>query len=346
LSLSLNIVNPIEIEEWDGWMVSNPQATIFHSANWAKVLFETYGFRPMYFCSGQPAAPAVVLPFMEVSSRITGTRGVSLPFSDQCPLLMPQGTDSREIREEILNYARKAGWLFAEFRDDTMFDGSEPAACRFYSHEIELGIDFSEYLKSIKHATRSSLKKAQKEGVKVAVSTSPDAMETFYKLNCLTRKRHGLPPQPIEFFRKIQEHVVSNGLGVIMTAALQSHPAAAAICLHFGGNAIMKYAAHDLAYQSVRPSNLLVWEAIEWHSRAGMKVLSFGRSDMNNNGLRRFKLGWNLTERVLQYYKFDFRANRVVADPHPILDWSPKVLAMMPVSVLKVLGRLLYKHMG
>ena len=59
------------------------------------------------------------------------------------------------------------------------------------------------------------------------VSQSAEAMQEFYKLQCLTRKRHGLPPQPLHFFLNIHRHILSQNMGMIVLARHQGQPVAA-----------------------------------------------------------------------------------------------------------------------
>jgi hypothetical protein len=343
---NLEILDPLNFRDWDEWLASAPDATIFHSVEWARVLTESYGYRPMYFSMGINADPPVLLPLMEVSSFLTGRRGVSLPFSDQCSPLLTHNIGPVELKDIVFEHGRREGWRFVEFRDGTLFNEADTPAISFYLHQLDLTCDLARYLETIRHGTRSSLNKARRAGVSTSFENSDEAMETFYRLNCLTRKRHGLPPQPPEFFKRLLDHIIVRRLGIIMTVSHEGRPAAAAVCLHFGRNAIMKYAAHDLAVQAVRPNNMLVWEAIRWHAENGFHVLSFGRSDMKNQGLRWFKNGWNLKERVLRYYKYDLKQNCTVAQSRPLVDWSPRIFSRMPVPLLRSIGRVLYKHMG
>ncbi len=343
---ALEILNPLKCDDWDSWLASQQESTIFHSAEWARVLSESYGYKPLYFSTGVRNNPAVLLPVMEVSSILTGRRGVSLPFSDQCNALMADGAGAKEILDSVCSYGRRAGWRFIEFRDDTLFDEQAQPSVRFYYHHLDLPGDLKEYFRNVRHGTRSSVNKAIRQGVRITIRDSGESMESYYRLNCLTRKKHGLPPQPLEFFRKVLEHVIARKLGYIIEASYHGRPVAAAICFHFGNNAIMKYAAYDDAYQMVRPNNLLVWETIRWYAEAGYKTLSFGRTDLRSKGLRHFKNGWNTSERALHYYKFDLKLNRSVEDSHPFIEWSPRLLKKIPIPALRVLGRLLYKHMG
>src|SRR3569833_2213297 len=69
------IVNPLEQLQWDTQLAALPEATLFHDTAWARVLSETYGHRPVYFCRYAGGQLQQVLPVMEVSSALTGRRG-------------------------------------------------------------------------------------------------------------------------------------------------------------------------------------------------------------------------------------------------------------------------------
>jgi hypothetical protein len=348
MSAHLSILNPLDVPEWDDWLRDQPGATIFHSSHWARVLSETYGYKPVYFASPPGSRELLLVPLMEVPSRLTGRRGVSLPFTDLCPIFLPLDVAPRDVLNEILAYGRKKHWRFVEFRDHPLFGESDVSAGSFYHHFLKLSSYDSaeEYLRSLRHATRSSLKKAERAAVTVTFTQSEEALESYYRLNCLTRRRHGLPPQPMHFFRRLHEMLVKPGLGSVAQACHNGNAIAGAICLHFGKWAIVKYAAYDYSQQSLRPNNLLIWEIVRHYHEQGYHTLSFGRSDVKNEGLRRFKRGWKLAELPLRYYKYDFQQGMPVPVGDRFVEWSTGIMKHMPTPLLKLIGSVMYKHMG
>ncbi len=52
---------------------------------------------------------------------------------------------------------------------------------------------------------------AQRNGLVVEIGSSSGLMNAYYSLHCLTRKKHGIPPQPVEFFRSIQRTSYKQG---------------------------------------------------------------------------------------------------------------------------------------
>jgi hypothetical protein len=69
------IINPLERENWDIGLLSNEDYSFFHTAPWASVLHESYGYKPVYFSIHEESHPVAMLPFMEVNSPIKAKEG-------------------------------------------------------------------------------------------------------------------------------------------------------------------------------------------------------------------------------------------------------------------------------
>ena len=114
--MAVEIVNPIDHPNWDALVLAHPNCSFFHSSAWARVLQEAYGYKPLYFTVFDGDAISACLPVMEVSSFITGKRGVSLPFSDLCEPLADDALQFEALLATPKNTARRpAGntWSFA-----------------------------------------------------------------------------------------------------------------------------------------------------------------------------------------------------------------------------------------
>jgi lipid II:glycine glycyltransferase (peptidoglycan interpeptide bridge formation enzyme) len=185
-----------------------------------------------------------------------------------------------------------------------------------------------------------------KEEVTIQFSHSPKSIKEFYRLNCMTRKEHGLPPQPFKFFKKVHEEIISRKWGHIVLAIHKNKAIAGAVYFHHGGKALYKYGASDRNHQHLRANNLIMWKAIEWYCRNGYKTFCFGRTEPENQGLRQFKSGWGTQEHVIKYYKYDLKKDTFVKNNPVVKPVYYKVLKKMPIPLLEIMGTLLYRHMG
>jgi hypothetical protein len=336
-------VNPLTIPDWDVLFTSRPDFSFFHGTAWARVLTETYGFNPEYFVLAD--IPGAAMPVMETNSWLRGRRGIALPFTDECP---PMGADQSALNRlftAAVAYGRSRGWKSLELRGGrNLFSEPVPASLSFYGHRLQLGGDERVMFEAMESSMRQAIRKGEKAGVKVRFSQDQRALETFYRLQCLTRRRHGLPPQPYTFFLNIHRHILSKGLGVIAIADHLGVEVAASVYFYAGGRAIYKYGASDFAKQQVRASNLVMWEAMKWLAGQGVKSLHLGKTSPANEGLRRFKLNLGAREEVVDYVKFDFGLNAFVKETDAITGWHNAVFRRLPVFLGRAAGRLLYKH--
>ena len=48
-----------------------------------------------------------------------------------------------------------------------------------------------------------------------------------------------------------------------------------------------------------------MWQGIQFLARNGVEKLHFGRTECENDGLRRFKLSWDTEEETIDYFRVD-----------------------------------------
>ncbi|MDR2017838.1 MAG: GNAT family N-acetyltransferase [Syntrophobacterales bacterium] len=284
---------------------------------------------------------------MEISSPITKRRGVSLPFSDYCEPIVANRVLFPQMMKEIVDYASNRGWKYVEFRGGARFLEKENHFTRYWGHRLQLGAGFERVLSGLRDSTRRNIRRAEREGVKTEILTSLDAIGQFYRLHCGTRKRLGVPPQPWIFFRNIHKHLINTEYGFVILATFEDEIVAGAVFFHFGRNAIYKYGVSRKSYQSLRANNLIIWKAIKWYLDNGYKSLSFGRTDIQNEGLRQFKKGWGTDEYPMKYYRYDVERCKFLSETDRRQGTRfTGLLRMMPIPVLRMAGRLVYRHIG
>jgi Acetyltransferase (GNAT) domain len=182
--------------------------------------------------------------------------------------------------------------------------------------------------------------------LRVEFSDCLDSIRTFYALHCVTRRRHGLPPQPLRFFENVARYVLAQGHGFVATARWEAKPLAAGVFFHHGRKVFYKFGASDYAFQGLRPNNTLFWEVIKRCVDDGFDTLHLGRTSLANEGLRRFKLGFGAWEERIEYYKYDFvRRTFVRQIDHSATNFRP-LFRCMPLPVLRLAGEMFYPHLS
>jgi len=193
-------------------------------------------------------------------------------------------------------------------------------------------------------SVRRCIRKGLRSGLEIEIGSSPESLAAFYGLYCLTRREHGLPPQPFSFFQAIQEHVLQPGHGFIVLARSNGRPVAAAVYFQLGGKVLFKFGASDRRFQSLRPNNVVMWTAIRSMIQDGASELRFGRTSVYNLGLRRFKTHWGAQEYAMSYYKYDYGDQQFVKDKDRTRGWYNRIFRSMPVPLSRSVGALAYGH--
>jgi len=345
MSINLQIINPIEYRGWDDLLLQNPSYSFFHSSHWAKVLHESYHYKPLYFTLINNGKLKVTIPLMEIKSLLTGQRGVSLPFTDYCDPLMNGTIQSKEVFDYLIEYGKRAGWRYIEIRDSGDFLQDLPPSSYYYDHTLNLSENEKRVFSNFRSSTKRNIKKAIKEEVEVNICNSLESIKEFCRLNCITRKNHGLPPQPYYFFKKVYDHIISKNQGFVMLAYYNKTNIAGAVYFHFGDKAFFKYGASDRKYHHLRPNNLVMWEAIKWYCQKGYKSFCFGKTETENKGLIQFKAGWGTEEKIIKYYRYDLKKSAFISGESYVSGPHNKVFNKMPIPLLKIVGSLFYKHM-
>lgn len=340
------MLDPLSHTNWDCLVASHPGATIFHTAAWARVLRETYSYAPLYLAVREGDRLLGLLPIMEVNSTLTGKRGVSLPFADYCTPLLSAGLEPDDLWNLALETANRRRWKYLEIRGSGLQPLDAPPSDSFLRHKLDLTDGEESLFAGLRSSNRRNIQKSKREGVEVRFDTSPDAMREYYRLHGLTRKRHGLPPQSWTFFSSIQRNVLDAGLGFVALGSYNNLNIAAAVYFSFGRNSLYKYGASDYAYQHLRANNLIMWEAIRRLSGEGNRSLCFGRTDLEDTGLREFKAGWGACEEEISYYRFDLHQNAFAHKSPRGEGLHRKFFQTAPMLLSRLIGSVLYRHVA
>jgi hypothetical protein len=347
MACRVQIVNPIEDPAWDQAVVRHVGSGFFHMAAWPRVLRAAYGFDPCCLAGSDPDDVLALLPMVRVESRLTGRRGVSLPFADSCEPLCRSPAAFTEVFGAAIEMGRRRHWRYVELRGGRgLVPAGTPASARYLGHRLALSADEDAVFTRFHGPVRTAVRKAIREGVRGEVSQSIAAVREFSRLNGITRRRHGLPPQPDAFFRAVHEHVVRPGHGVISSATCRGQTIASAVFFRHAAEALYKYGASDPRFAGLRANDLAMWNGIRWAIGQGCTRLTMGRTCLDHAGLRQFKRGWGTEEYTIEYFRYDVRRGTFTTARDPVSGWYNRLFRVMPMCALRLCGKLLSPHVA
>jgi CelD/BcsL family acetyltransferase involved in cellulose biosynthesis len=294
-------VVPADSAEWCTFVLGHPDALPYHHPAWLGALAEAYRYEPQAVVFRTKEGNVLAgTPFVEVGGALRARRWVSLPFTDACPPLTAKGVSAHDVFTAMEKAGAERGVRGIELRAGAA--GLETrASTRGVVHELALG-DPDDLFRAFRSNVRRNIRKAEASGVLVRAGEERTQLtRTYYALQADTRRRLGVPPQPRRFFEALWRSVVEPGLGFVLLAYHGDQAVAGAVFLAWNGRVVYKYGASDRRHWALRANNLLFWEAIRRSHTSGARVLDFGRSDLEDEGLRSFKAGWGAIEKPLAY---------------------------------------------
>ena len=173
-------------------------------------------------------------------------------------------------------------------------------------------------------------------------------LNSFYNLLILTRRRHGIPPQPKRWFQSLIDIFGCNLK--IRVAFKNDRPIAAILTLRHTDTLLYKYGCSDEHFHNLGGMHLLFWQAIVEAKHAGIRVFDLGRSEWHQAGLITFKDRWGAEQTSIDYIRLLPSVERGGFSVRPTPDWrervAKRVFSRMPGRILQVAGELIYPHIG
>jgi CelD/BcsL family acetyltransferase involved in cellulose biosynthesis len=344
----LNIIDPLIDSRWDDLVARHPDASAFHCRGWLEALQQTYGYKPFVLTSAAPAeslSDGIVA--CRITSWLTGTRMVSLPFADHCQPLFGDPGEKQLLVDRLVEECTRQHCKYLEFRPlaapADLGNEFQPTES-FYFHELDLGPSLEQLFKNLhKDSIQRKIRRAEKEQLSYEVGRTADFIETFYHLLLITRRRHQLPPQPVSWFRNLSKNM-GDALQ-IRVARKNGAPIAALLTLRHRSNMIYKYGCSDGAFHQMGGMPFLFWKLIEEGKATGAERIDFGRSEMENEGLVAFKDKFGTAKRTLTYFRYP-RTTKEKARAWGDSRLARRMFTLLPDGVLSAAGKILYRHIG
>jgi CelD/BcsL family acetyltransferase involved in cellulose biosynthesis len=340
-------IDPLQDPRWKTLLDGRADAAIFHRPEWLQALKASYGYDSRVLSSTPPGeALQNGLLFCEVRSPLTGKRIVSVPFSDHCEPLINNGEDLQALLQNLMGRVERGEQRYVEVRPVEL--APQPSAAfaistQYYLHRLDLGHSEEKLFRSFhKDCVQRKIRRAEREALRYEEGSSDVLLNHFYKLLIITRRRQGVPPQPMKWFRAL---ISSLGSKLKIRVALQGEmPVASILTISDRTKMIYKYGCSDPRFNNLGGTPFLFWRAIQDAVTNGMEEFDLGRSDPGNSGLVTFKEHWGAKRVALNYWRYP--AHAAGLGPERAITHIRKLISILPDTPLVALGRLLYPHIG
>jgi Acetyltransferase (GNAT) domain len=348
-----DVANPIALDplkdpRWEAFVKCHPRASVFHTVPWLEVLHRTYGYRPIVysFASSESGLRSGIV-FCAVRSWLTGSRLVSLPFSDHCEPLVEGLAELQALLVPATRQLQKGLWRYLELRplSRNFSEGiGESSSQSYVLHRLDLHPSVEVLYKNF-HADsiRRKIQRAEREGLRVETGNSEELLAEFYGLHVITRRRQSVPPHPLKWFRNILECLGKHA--TLRVARSMQTPVAAVLTLEKDLTLVYKYGCSDARFHNLGAMPFLFWNMICDAKSRGILELDMGRSERHNAGLIAFKERWGAVRQELIYARYPTEG-KTGGRGKAYTRTAKFLFSRSPDWVLIAAGNILYPHVG
>ncbi len=273
---------------WQSYLQTRPEATIFHEPAWGKLMEEVYGNRPWYLTVRRDGDVVGCLQLIEQRSWLFGSHLCSLPYFDSAGVL----ADDDVARDELLDAARslradrRCHWI--ELRHEGQTGSDLPARTDKMTMRLVLPQESETLWEGFKAKVRNQVRKAEKEGL-ATESGGVELVDAFHRVYVRNMRDLGSPPHSRAFFRRLTVAFPRRTRVFVVRAGQQA--IAASLTVRDGHAVRVPWAGADWRFRKLNANMLLYWTMLDWSCRNEAGCFDFGRSTVNA-GTYRFKKQW------------------------------------------------------
>lgn len=328
------------LDEWDDYVVSHAQGTVFHTSRWQRLIQSAFGHEPQHLVARDGKTIVGLLPLFLVRSRIFGRMLISTPQAAYGGIL----ADSDEIHDVLLRRAQQLAdhseVRFLELRD--RIAGKLPTRDLYVTFRQELFPHPEKNFLRIPRKTRAECR----EGIRHGLEFKADAIdvERFYAIYSRSVRDLGTPVFSRRLFAIGKDEFGERCK--IFSVHWQGKPVAAVWTLLFKDEVLPYYGGSLRAYNRLAVNNFMYWMLMKWGSENGYRIFDFGRSK-KGTGSFDFKKRWGMVMNDLPYQYYLVR-DKTLPDTSPL---NPKfslpirIWRRLPLPFANALGPAIARHL-
>ncbi len=330
--------------EWDRFVDTAPDGTLFHRFAWSGVLHGAFGYEPLYLVAERAGAIVGLLPLVHKKSALFGNSVSSLPFCSYGGPLGANRAIGRSLVERGLTLAQDLNVDVIELRGETPPQhGWVERSHSYATFERTLASTPEAILKSIRHkGRRHAVRRSLQRGL---TFERRDDISEFYTVLAESYRNLGTPVFPRRYFTllkaafpdEVSVHIARRG----------NTPLAASLAFAFRDGLHPVYAGGTAAARTFNANDFLFFNLMCTALEKGLSQFDFGRSKVGTGSFA-YKKYWGYEPRPLTYHYKLVRGKQL---PH-LSPANPRYRRLvgawkrLPLGVSRAIGPPLMRHLG
>jgi FemAB-related protein (PEP-CTERM system-associated) len=339
---SVHLLSPEQVERWDEFVLSCPEATFFHRAGWQTVIERALGHKTRFLYAESGGQIQGVLPLAEINSRLFGHSLSSLPFCVYGGI----AANSEPVRDALDLAAQKlAAELqvdYLEYRNLKPRHPDWPGKDLYMTFRREIASEVEQNMNAIPRKQRAMVRKGIKGGLESVIDNDTARFFTAYSASV---HRLGTPVFSKGYFRLLKE-VFAEDCELMIVAKGES-TIAGVMSFYFRDEVLPYYGGGTSEARDVAGNDFMYWELMRRACERGCKTFDFGRSK-RNSGSFDFKKNWGFEPQPL-HYEYQLHRASTVPDHNPLnpkYQLFIKTWRKLPLSIANLVGPHIVRNLG
>jgi FemAB-related protein (PEP-CTERM system-associated) len=339
----LDPANPAQVDSWDAFVQSCPEATFFHRSGWQTILRDVFRHNTYFLFAHADGKIQGVLPLGEIRSRLFGHSLTGLPFAVYGGAAVSNARAREALEREAQLLAQSLGAEHLELRHTESHHPDWP--------QQDLYVTFRKEILPTEEANMLALPRKQRamvrKGIKLGLSAQVDAnANRFFALYADNVRRHGTPAMPKRYFQALMDTFGAD-CEVLTVCSAEGVPLSSVLSFYFRDEVMPYYAGDDTAARDLAANDFKYWELMRRACARGLKVFDYGRSKVGT-GPYAFKKNWGFEPKPLHYEYCLYKRDSIPQNNPNNAKYRLLIAAWkrLPLPVANWLGPFIVRNLG
>ncbi|MDU0356351.1 FemAB family PEP-CTERM system-associated protein [Paraglaciecola aquimarina] len=345
MSVVIKKLSPALYKEWDEYVATCDDASIYHQSRWISVISASLK-QDCIFLYAEDSSGNIcgVFPLVELSSLAFGRFMVSMPYFNYGGIL----ADSDVVRDQLLEEAKRLG---QEHKIDYLQirESSDALVEQFVTKTDKVNMilalpESAEALgKSIGSKRRSQIKRPQRENVRAEFG-GVELLDDFYHVFCINMRDLGTPVYSRAFFLSILQTFVKEAQ--LCVVYWDDKPVSTGFLIRHKDQMEIPWASTVRYANRISINMYLYWEILSWSIAQGCSHFDFGRSTVDA-GTYKFKKQWGAQPQQCYWYNWVPEGKELpnLSPSNSKFDMAIKIWQKLPLWFTKLIGPILVRSL-
>jgi FemAB-related protein (PEP-CTERM system-associated) len=340
--LSVHQLQTEDVQKWDEFVLSCPDATFFHRAGWQRVINQALGHKTYFLYVTLKGKIQGVLPLAEINSYLFGHSLSSLPFCVYGGIAATSEQARRALDQAAQTLASQLGVDYLEYRNLRARHQDWPTKDLYVTFRKEILSETELNMQAIPRKQRAMVRKGIKAGLQ---STIDQDTERFFTAYSASVHRLGTPVFSRKYFRALK--LVFPDDCELLTITKDGHTISSVMSFYFRDEVLPYYGGGTSEARNLAGNDFMYWELMRRACERGYKIFDFGRSK-RDTGSFDFKKNWGFEPQQL-HYEYQLHQSDKIPDHNPL---NPKYQIFiktwqkLPLAVANLIGPHIVRSLG